>query len=52
MKEVFRHEADTLGGVEEEDGATGQRGFMFLSEEAALQTDSSVSTSSRLKPGF
>lgn len=36
--------------LEEEDG--GIRGLMFLSEEAALQTDSSLSTAFRLKQGF
>lgn len=37
-------------GSEEEDGGMG--GLMFLSEEAALQTDSSVSTAFRLIQGF
>ncbi len=44
------HKAVSFRGLEEEDGGMG--GLMFLSEEAALQTDSSVSTAFRLKHRF
>lgn len=43
------YKAVSFRGLEEEDGGMG--GLMFLSEEAALQTDSSVSTAFRLKQG-
>lgn len=56
MKRCFfvppSHEAVSSGGWEEEDGGMGRGGLMFLSEEAALQTDSSVSAAFRLEQGF
>lgn len=45
------HKAVSFRGLEEEEDG-GMRGLMFLSQEAALQTDSSVSTAFRLKQGF
>lgn len=45
------YKAVTFRGLEEEEDG-GMGGLMFLSEEAALQTDSSVSTAFRLKQGF
>jgi len=50
MKECFicppSHKVISFRGLEEDGG------LMFLSEEAALQTDSSISIAFRLKQGF
>lgn len=43
------HKAVSFRGLEEDGGMAG---LMFLSEEAALQIDGSVSTAFRLKQGF